>query len=107
MPFGVGMSCSRRSRLIASSSARDATAVGSVRLRVMIWKSAYLTLSVTVRPRHCELAQYCQTFSMIGSISSRIVSKTVRSSEKVFSAPTDLRMRLARTGRSSMPRAIQ
>src|SRR5229473_6100327 len=41
---------------------------------------------------------------MIGNSASRAASKVKRSTENVFSAPTDLRTRLARTGRSSTPR---
>src|SRR5713226_5156364 len=41
---------------------------------------------------------------MIGKSASRASSKVKRSAGNMFSAPTDLRMRLARTGRSSTPR---
>jgi hypothetical protein len=51
-------------------------------------------------------SQCRQTLSISGWSSAAITSNSVRSVKNVFSAPTDLRMRLARTGRSSMPREI-
>jgi DNA-binding transcriptional LysR family regulator len=42
-------------------------------------------------------SQYRQTFSIIGCSAARAVSKVDRLVAKVFSAPTDLRMRSART----------
>ncbi|MDA9506958.1 hypothetical protein XI09_20480 [Bradyrhizobium sp. CCBAU 11386] len=73
----------------------------------MISKSKNLILSVTVRPRLPVLSQWRQTLSISGRNSAAVASKVVRSAENVFSAPMDLRIRLARTGRSSTPREIQ
>src|ERR1700730_11217316 len=79
----------------------------SVRLRVICWKSAYFTFSVTVRPRISAPSQVRQTFSMIGWNTSHAASNVKISAEKVFSAPRDLRIRSAWTGRSSTPRALK
>src|SRR4051812_47978238 len=46
-------------------------------------------------------SQYRQTFSMIGSSAVRAASRVAKSDAKVFSAPTDLRIRSGRIGRSS------
>src|ERR1700730_18613592 len=46
----------------------------SVRLRVICWKSAYFTFSVTVRPRISAPSQVRQTFSMIGRSTSHAAS---------------------------------
>jgi hypothetical protein len=62
---------------------------------------------VAVRQRISAPSQVRQTFSMIGWSTSHAASNVKISAEKVFSAPRDLRIRSARTGRSSMPRAIQ
>jgi hypothetical protein len=48
------------------------------------------------------VSQCLQTLSTNGFSSVAIASNSVRSLKNVFSAPTDLRIRLARTGRSSM-----
>lgn len=66
-------------------------------------QSENFTLSVAVPPRAPVASQWCETFSMSGFSSAAGASYSARSSEKVFSAPRDLRIRLARTGRSSMP----
>jgi hypothetical protein len=63
------------------------------RARVMISKSANFTLSVTVRPRVPADSQCRQIFSMSGLSTATRASKSVRSVENVFSAPTDFRMR--------------
>ena len=70
---------------------------GTDLLRVMISKSANFTFSVTVRPREPLSSQCRQTLSISGCSSATIASNSVRSLENVFSAPTDLRIRLART----------
>jgi hypothetical protein len=86
---------------------RLSTAEGDDRLRIMISKSANFTLSVTVRPRVPADSQCRQTLSISGSSSAAMASNSERSVENVFSAPTDFRIRFARTGRSSTPREIQ
>ena len=70
-------------------------------------KSSNFTLSVTVRPRMPLSSQSRQTLSISGCNSASKRSNSVRSVEKVFSAPTDFRIRLARTSRLSMPLEIQ
>jgi hypothetical protein len=73
----------------------------------MTSKSANLIFSVTVRPRLPVLSQCRKTLSISGCSSAAIGPNSVRSVAKVFSAPTDFRTRLARTGRSSTPREIE
>ena len=50
----TGKSGSVSAKTSPSSMARDATGSSTVRLRVICWKSAYLALSVAVRPRIAE-----------------------------------------------------
>ena len=57
MPLLTGKSGSRSADTSSSSTARDATGTSTVRLRVICRKSAYLALSVTVRPRIVEPSQ--------------------------------------------------
>src|SRR6266481_3058438 len=104
IPFLTGNCALSRSREISSNAVRPSITPRTDWLRVICWKSANLTFSVTVRLRVPVLSQWPQTLSMMGKSASRAVSKLKRSAENVFSAPTDLRTRLARTGRSSTPR---
>jgi hypothetical protein len=48
--FSSGNIWRTSSTLVCSSSVRLLTGAGRVLLRVMIWKSAYYTFTVTVRP---------------------------------------------------------
>src|SRR6516165_5496858 len=105
--FGRGIAFSSRPITSPARSPRFATAEETDRLRVMISKSANFTFRVTVRPRLPVDSQCRQTLSISGSSSAVILSNAVRSDEKVLSAPTDFRIRLGRTGRSSTPREIQ
>ena len=89
-----------------SQRALSVTPSGRVRARGDLPKSAYLTFSVTVRPRTPVRSHHPQTWSMRGWSSAHISSKVVRLRAKVFSDPIDFRSRLAWTGRSSMPRAM-
>ena len=107
MPLATGNCPFSKSKAIRSNAVRSSITSGNETLRVICQKSVYLILSVTVRPRVPEVSQWRQTLSMIGSSASWAASKVKISTENVFSAPIDLRMRSARTGRSSMPRAIQ
>lgn len=65
----------------------------------MISKSLNFTFNVTVRPRELFSAQCRQTFSISGCSSATKASNSTTSLENVFSAPTDFRIRLARTSR--------
>src|SRR4051794_2007767 len=105
--LGTGISFCSNATARLSSSLRFEIATGTDLLRVMISKSLNFILSVTVRPRLPAPSQYRQTLSMSGSSSRTMASKSVRSVENVFSAPTDLRIRSARTSRLSTPREIQ
>ena len=68
-------------------------------------KSAYLSFSTTVLPRNsCRWSRF-QTSSRMPSSSSINRFRSSVSSGRVVSAPSDLRMRLGVTARSSMPRA--
>ncbi len=107
IPFFTGKSDSSSGYTTSSIAACAAKGTWLVRLRVICRKSAYLALRVTVRPRMVVPSQCRQTFSTIGLKAARASSTVKRSALNVFSAPTDLRTRLAQTGRSSMPRAIQ
>ena len=71
----------------------DKQGVDVVLLRVMMWKSAYLTFSVTVRPWRPFASQWRQTFAASGVISARAAPGSTMSTMKVSSAPTDLRGR--------------
>src|ERR1700722_11706989 len=82
-------------------------ATGTDLLRVMISKSLNFTFSVTVRPRDPLSSQCRQTLSINGCSSAAMASNSVRSLANVFSAPTDFRIRFARTSRLSTPREIQ
>jgi hypothetical protein len=62
---------------------------------------------VTVRPRVPLSSQCRQTLSISGWSSAIIASNSVRSAKKVFSAPIDFRILLARTSRLSTPLEIQ
>src|SRR5262249_55896883 len=57
MPLPTGKSGPRSSDTMASIAARDASGASTVRLRVTCRKSAYLALSVTVRPRMADPSQ--------------------------------------------------
>ncbi len=105
MPLMTGKSDSRSAYTIASMAACVASSTSPVRLRVTCWKSEYLALSVTVRPRMVDSSQYAHIFAMSGLSATRASSRVKRSASNVVSAPMDLRMRSAHTGRSSMPRA--
>ena len=61
----------------------------TVRLRVICWKSAYLTLIVTVRPVSALASQLRQTLDASASISRLAGSTSKISSEKVSSVPID------------------
>ena len=78
-----------------------------MRLRVIWRKSAYLTFSVTVRPRRPVASLARQTLSRSGASPSLMLPISIRSEKKVVSAPIDLRMRSARTARESMPREME
>ena len=83
------------------------TCVATDRLRLMISKSKNLIFSVTVRPRDPLSSQWRQTLSISGCSSAAMASNSVRSLANVFSAPTDFRIRFARTSRLSTPLEIQ
>src|SRR5450631_283094 len=102
--LGTGISFCSKATDRRSRSLRLETATGTDLLRVMISKSLNFILIVTVRPRLPAPSQYRQTLSMSGLSSTTMASKSVRSVENVFSAPTDLRIRSARTSRLSTPR---
>ena len=57
MPLLTGKRGSRSADTSSSSTAREAIGTSTVRLRVICWKSAYLALSVAVRPRIVEPSQ--------------------------------------------------
>ena len=88
-----------------AAQSADSTAAGSVFERVICRKSAYLSFSTTVLPRNsCRWSRF-QTSSRMPSSSSINRFRSSVSSGRVVSAPSDLRMRLGVTARSSMPRA--
>jgi hypothetical protein len=53
MPFGIGYCAFSSARQISSSAVRPSITPWTEWLRVICWKSAYLTFSVAVRPRVC------------------------------------------------------
>src|SRR4029077_20652784 len=105
--LGTGISFESKPTAKRPQTSRLGTTEGTDLLRVMISKSENFTFNVTVRPRLPVLSQWRQTLSISGWSSATMASRSVRSLENVFSAPTDFRIRLARTGRSSTPREIQ
>jgi hypothetical protein len=105
--FDVGINLSSSAIEARSCSARSEFALGNDWLREMISKSANLIFSVTVRPRLPVLSQCRKTSWTSGCSSAAIGPNSVGSEANVFSAPTDFRILLARTGRTSMPREIE
>jgi hypothetical protein len=93
--FSSGNAILNKSTVADSRSLRLSTELDNVRLRVINSKSANFTLRVTVRPRVPLSSQCRQTLSISGCSSDTIASNSVRSLEKVFSAPMDLRTRSA------------
>jgi hypothetical protein len=79
MPLLTGNSGSRSADTSSSSTSRDETGTSTVRLRVSCWKSAYLALSVAVRPLIVDPSQWDQTLAMSGSRATRASSAVKRS----------------------------
>ena len=104
-PSGDGNNGRSRSRLIRSSVGCVAIGPACDRLRVICWKSAYFSFTVTVRPACPPRLQASQTLANTGASAGATSSQPSRSRLKVVSVPTDLRTRSACTGRSSTPRA--
>jgi hypothetical protein len=84
-------------RIRSSATSRNLSLVSIVvsmdRLRVVIWKLAHLTFTVTVRPREFAFSHQPQTSSAIAITPASIRAGSIRSSGKVVSEPDDFRSR--------------
>ena len=103
--LGLGENPPNSSEITARIVARSLITLVKLLARVMIRKSANLTLSVTVRPAAPDRSIRGIRPSSTVSRASANALGSLRSSKKVRSAPTDFNTRLGRTGRSSSPRA--
>ena len=104
-PSGAGKSCASNARAAAPNWLLSVRHCSKDLLRVICRKSAYFTLRVTVRPTTLLFSILCHTLSITSSSASLKAVFVERSSLKVLSRPTDLRMRSDRTSLWSIPRA--
>src|ERR1700752_5098260 len=89
----------------AASASASRVAGNSLWLRVMVVKSEYRTLIVTVRHSNALRSSHCASPRAISSTAARMSARLVRSSVNVFSLPHDFAARFGTTGRSSTPSA--
>jgi hypothetical protein len=75
MPFRVGNTDLSNGSSSSQTEASVRLAVADVRLRVIVWKSEYLTFSVTVLPPVSLLLQNRQTLETSGSSCSRAAQR--------------------------------